>query len=411
MREIEGKYNATNENLLPQASHWGKPRQFHDSYKTLSMKKKFLLTFLGLLLLVAAIVGIKAWQITDLIAAGKNFKVPPISVQVTEATTENWADHFDAVGTIESVQGVTLANEVAGKVEKIAFESGSMVAAGDVLVILDKASEEAQLRSAMAAAELATLNLNRTRDLRKTSVISQSELDTAESQHKNTAARVEELQWVLQKRTIKAPFSGRVGIRQIQEGQFLQAGAPIVSLQSIDPVYVNFSLPQQRLSDLSVGMKVQATTNALPGRTFDGLLTAIDAEVDALTRNIRLQATIPNKDGGLRPGMFAAVSAIAPEEKTHTIIPGMAVIFAAYGNSVFVLKEETDKEGKGHLVCDQKFVRLGSRKGDFVSVEEGLQAGEKVVSAGAFKLHKGAAVVIAEGERPAPSTTPHPPEK
>jgi membrane fusion protein (multidrug efflux system) len=411
MREIEGKYNATNENLLPQASHWGKPRQFHDSYKTLSMKKKFLLTFLGLLLLVAAIVGIKAWQITDLIAAGKNFKVPPISVQVTEATTENWADHFDAVGTIESVQGVTLANEVAGKVEKIAFESGSMVAAGDVLVILDKASEEAQLRSAMAAAELATLNLNRTRDLRKTSVISQSELDTAESQHKNTAARVEELQWVLQKRTIKAPFSGRVGIRQIQEGQFLQAGAPIVSLQSIDPVYVNFSLPQQRLSDLSVGMKVQATTDALPGRTFDGLLTAIDAEVDALTRNIRLQATIPNKDGGLRPGMFAAVSAIAPEEKTHTIIPGMAVIFAAYGNSVFVLKEETDKEGKGHLVCDQKFVRLGSRKGDFVSVEEGLQAGEKVVSAGAFKLHKGAAVVIAEGERPAPSTTPHPPEK
>ena len=411
MREIEGKYNATNENLLPQASHWGKPRQFHDSYKTLSMKKKFLLTFLGLLLLVAAIVGIKAWQITDLIAAGKNFKVPPISVQVTEATTENWADHFDAVGTIESVQGVTLANEVAGKVEKIAFESGSMVAAGDVLVILDKASEEAQLRSAMAAAELATLNLNRTRDLRKTSVISQSELDTAESQHKNTAARVEELQWVLQKRTIKAPFSGRVGIRQIQEGQFLQAGAPIVSLQSIDPVYVNFSLPQQRLSDLSVGMKVQASTDALPGRTFDGLLTAIDAEVDALTRNIRLQATIPNKDGGLRPGMFAAVSAIAPEEKTHTIIPGMAVIFAAYGNSVFVLKEETDKEGKGHLVCDQKFVRLGSRKGDFVSVEEGLQAGEKVVSAGAFKLHKGAAVVIAEGERPAPSTTPHPPEK
>ena len=411
MREIEGKYNATNENLFPQASHWGKPRQFHDSYKTLSMKKKFLLTFLGLLLLVAAIVGIKAWQITDLIAAGKNFKVPPISVQVTEATTENWADHFDAVGTIESVQGVTLANEVAGKVEKIAFESGSMVAAGDVLVILDKASEEAQLRSAMAAAELATLNLNRTRDLRKTSVISQSELDTAESQHKNTAARVEELQWVLQKRTIKAPFSGRVGIRQIQEGQFLQAGAPIVSLQSIDPVYVNFSLPQQRLSDLSVGMKVQATTDALPGRTFDGRLTAIDAEVDALTRNIRLQATIPNKDGGLRPGMFAAVSAIAPEEKTHTIIPGMAVIFAAYGNSVFVLKEETDKEGKGHLVCDQKFVRLGSRKGDFVSVEEGLQAGEKVVSAGAFKLHKGAAVVIAEGERPAPSTTPHPPEK
>jgi len=375
------------------------------------MKKKILLTLVGILLLVAAIIGIKASQIMDLIAAGKTFQIPPISIQVTEAITQSWADQFDAVGTIESVQGVTLANEVAGKVEKIAFESGSMVAAGDVLVILDKASEEAQLRSAMAAAELANLNLSRTRELRKTSVISQSELDTAESQQKNTAARVEELQWMLQKRTIKAPFSGRVGIRQIQEGQFLQAGAPIVSLQSLDPVYVNFSLPQQRLSDLSVGMKVQATTDALAGRVFEGRLTAIDAEVDPLTRNIRLQATMANQDGGLRPGMFAAVSAIAPVEKKHTVIPGTAVIFAAYGNSVFVVKEEVDKDGKPHLVCDQKFVRLGSRKGDFVAVEEGLQAGEKVVSAGGFKLHKGASVVIAEGERPVPSTSPQPSEK
>jgi len=375
------------------------------------MKKKILLTLVGILLLVAAIIGIKASQIMDLIAAGKTFQIPPISIQVTEAITQSWADQFDAVGTIESVQGVTLANEVAGKVEKIAFESGSMVAAGDVLVILDKASEEAQLRSAMAAAELANLNLSRTRELRKTSVISQSELDTAESQQKNTAARVEELQWMLQKRTIKAPFSGRVGIRQIQEGQFLQAGAPIVSLQSLDPVYVNFSLPQQRLSDLSVGMKVQATTDALAGRVFEGRLTAIDAEVDPLTRNIRLQATMANQDGGLRPGMFAAVSAIAPVEKKHIVIPGTAVIFAAYGNSVFVVKEEVDKDGKPHLVCDQKFVRLGSRKGDFVAVEEGLQEGEKVVSAGGFKLNKGASIVIAEGERPVPSTSPQPSEK
>ena len=375
------------------------------------MKKKILLTLVGILLLVAAIIGIKASQIMDLIAAGKTFQIPPISIQVTESTTQSWADQFDTVGTIESVQGVTLANEVAGKVEKIAFESGSMVAAGDLLVILDKASEEAQLRSAMAAAELADLNLTRTRELRKTSVISQSELDTAESQQKNTAARVEELQWMLQKRTIKAPFSGRVGIRQIQEGQFLQAGAPIVSLQSLDPVYVNFSLPQQRLSDLSVGMKVQATTDALAGRVFEGRLTAIDAEVDPLTRNIRLQATMANQDGGLRPGMFAAVSAIAPVEKKHIIIPGTAVIFAAYGNSVFVVKEEAGKDGKPHLVCDQKFVRLGSRKGDFVAVENGLQAGEKVVSAGGFKLHKGASVVITEGERPVPSTSPQPSEK
>jgi len=158
-------------------------------------------------------------------------------------------------------------------------------------------------------------------------------------------------------------------------------------------------------------MKVQATTDALAGRVFEGRLTAIDAEVDPLTRNIRLQATMANQDGGLRPGMFAAVSAIAPVEKKHIVIPSTAVIFAAYGNSVFVVKEEVDKDGKPHLVCDQKFVRLGSRKGDFVAVENGLQAGEKVVSAGGFKLHKGASVVIAEGERPVPSTSPQPSEK
>ncbi len=374
------------------------------------MKKKVLITILCLVALIAIVIGIKAWQIVSLISAGKKFEMPPSSVLVTEAITKSWAPTYDTVGTIAPVQGVTVANELPGKVEKIHFESGASVRAGDILVSLDKSSEEAQLRAANAAAELAALNLERTRGLRKTSVVAQSELDAVEAQQKNALARVEELRSLLEKRSIRAPFSGRLGIRQIQEGQFLTAGAPIVSLQALDPVYVNFSLPQQRLADISAGMNIRATTDALPGRVFEGRLTAIDAEVDTATRNIRLQATLQNKDGGLRPGMFANVSAIAPGEHQHVVIPATAILFAAYGDSVFVIKEET-KDGKTSLVADQKFVRVGPRQGDFAAIEEGINAGDVVVSSGAFKLRKGAHVTIAKSESPTLSTAPKPPEK
>lgn len=374
------------------------------------MKKKVLLTILCLVALVVIVIGIKAWQIVSLISAGKKFEIPPSSVLVTEAVTKSWAPTFDTVGTVASVQGVTIANELPGKVEKIHFESGATVQAGEILVSLDKSSEDAQLRAANAAAELAGLNLERTRGLRKTSVVAQSELDAVEAQQKNALARVEELRSILEKRTIRAPFGGRLGIRQIQEGQFLPAGAPIVSLQALDPVYVNFSLPQQRLADITVGMNIRATTDALPNRIFEGKLTAIDAEVDIATRNIRLQATLQNKDGGLRPGMFINVSAIAPAEHQHVVIPATAILFAAYGDSVFVIKEET-KDGKTHLVADQKFIRVGPRQGDFAAIEEGINAGDVVVSSGGFKLRKGAHVTIATSESPTHSASPKPTEK
>ena len=370
------------------------------------MKKKIALTILGLLLLVAAIIGIKASQIMTLIASGKNFSIPPSSVLVTEAVSKSWAPTFDTIGTIESAQGVMMSNELPGKVDRILFESGAEVKAGDVLVTLNKTSEEAQLRAADAAAELSRLNLERTQGLRKTSVVAQSELDAADAQQKNADARVQELKANLEKRTIRAPFSGRLGIRQVHEGQFLQPGTPIVSLQALDPVFVNFSLPQQRLADIFTGMKILATSDAIPGRTFQGKLTAIDAEVDAATRNIRIQGTLENKDGSLRPGMFANISAVSSQEKSHIVIPATAVVFAAYGDSVFVVNEQTDKDGKTQLIADQKFIRLGPRQGDFVAVEEGLSPGDRVVSTGSFKLRKGSPVTISTAEGPAFSTSP-----
>lgn len=371
------------------------------------MKKKILFTLLALLVFIGAIIGIKALQIMDLIASGKKYAVPPDSVLVTEAISKSWSPAYKTIGTIEAVRGLTVSNEVPGKIVNIAFDSGATVKAGDILVELDKTTEEAQLRAARSAEELARMNLERSRGLRKTSVVAQSDLDAAEAEAKNATARVEELLSTLDKRTIRAPFSGRLGIRQIHEGQYLKAGDPMISLQAMDPVYVNFSLPQQRLADVSVGMRVRVTTDALPGSVFEGRLTAIDSVVDAVTRNISLQATLENKDGRLRPGMFVAVAAVSPQEVTQVVIPATAVLFAAYGNSVFVVNEGDSKE----LVAEQKFVRLGEREGDFVAIEEGLTPGERVVSSGGFKLRNGSKVLISDSQALPFSSNPTPPEK
>jgi membrane fusion protein (multidrug efflux system) len=336
--------------------------------------------------------------------------MPLETVVIADSVTKSLTASFQSIGSVEAARGVMVASEVSGKVESILFHSGAEVKAGDPLVQLDKSIEAAQLRSAQSTAELNRLNLERIRGLRKTSVVSQSDMESAEAQAKDSAARVDQLASIVEKRTIRAPFSGRLGIRQIQEGQFLKPGDPIVSLQALDPVYVNFSLPQQRLADLAVGMKVQITTDALPGRVFEGTLTAIDPAVDAAMRNINLQATLQNHDEALRQGMFVAVSVIAPTSYERVLIPATAVIFAPYGDSVFVVTEVAGKKGP-RLEAHQKFVRLGQREGDFVAVEEGLSAGERIVTVGGFKLRNGSHVVPGESKLPAASDQPKPAEK
>jgi membrane fusion protein (multidrug efflux system) len=284
------------------------------------------------------------------------------------------------------------------------------VTTGDLLVELDSSIEAAQLSAARSAENLSRLNLERIRGLRRTSVVAQSELDAAEAEYKNTVARVQELDSALEKRTIRAPFSGRLGIRQIQDGQYLKPGDSIVSLQAMDPVYVNFSLPQQRLADISDGMTVRVSTDSVPGMVFEGRLTAIDSEIDVATRNINLQATFANKEGLLRPGMFVAVSVVSPKEREKVVIPATAILFAAYGSSVFVVKEVEGKSGK-ELVAEQKFIRTGDRKGDFVAVEQGLSPGDRVVSTGGFKLRNGSKITIADSAPLPFSEKPNPPEK
>jgi membrane fusion protein (multidrug efflux system) len=373
------------------------------------MKKKIFFTILALLVLIGAIIGVKALQIVSLIKMGETFEMPPETVAIEESLTKTLTTSFQSVGSVEAARGVMVASEVSGKVVGILFQSGAEVKAGEALVQIDKSIEEAQLRSAQSTAELNRLNLERIRGLRKTSVVSQSDMDAAEAQAKDSAARVDQLASIVEKRTICAPFAGRLGIRQIQEGQFLKPSDPIVTLQALDPVYVNFSLPQQRLGDLSVGMKVKISTDALPGRAFEGELTAIEPAVDAVTRNINLQATLQNHEGALRQGMFVAVSVLVPGTFERVVIPATAVIFAPYGDSVFVVTEVATKKAP-RLEAQQKFVRLGQREGDLVAIEEGLAAGERIVTMGGFKLRNGSHVVAGESSVPA-SAKPTPAEK
>jgi membrane fusion protein (multidrug efflux system) len=374
------------------------------------MKKKIFFTIIGLILIAGAIIGVKALQIMSLIKMGESFEMPPETVVIEEAESKSLTTSFQSVGSVEAAKGVMVTSEVAGKVVSILFQSGAEVKAGDPLVQIDKSIEEAQLRSAQSTAELNRLNLERIRGLRKTSVVSQSDMENAEAQAKDSTARVDQLAWIVEKRTIRAPFTGRIGIRQIQEGQFLTPGDPIVSLQALDPVYINFSLPQQRLGDLTVGMKVKITTDALPDRIFEGTLTAIEPAVNASTRNVSLQATLQNPDGALRQGMFVGVSVLVLGTFERVVIPSTAIIFAPYGDSVFVVSEVVSKKGT-RLEAQQKFVRLGQREGDFVAIEEGLSAGERIVTIGGFKLRNGAHIVAGERNLPSSSAQPTPAEK
>lgn len=359
------------------------------------MAKKIILALIGVLLLVGSLAGLKVLQFQTMFAQGANFTPPPETVTTAEVTRDTWQPTLTAVGSIAPVQGVMLSAEVAGTVKQIAFESGANVRAGELLVELDSGVEQAQLRSAVASAELARANLVRARDLRGKNMVSQADLDSANAQAKQADAQIDNIRAVIEKKTIRAPFAGRAGIRQVNLGQFLDTGASIVTLQSLDPVYVNFSLPQQRLAQLKTGLTVRVTTDAFPDRDFEGKLTAINPEVETVTRTVRMQATLANSSGLLRPGMYVDVAAVLPTTEQVLMIPATAVLYAPYGDSVFVVEDKKDeKTGAVDKVLNQQFVRLGKTRGDFVVVDSGLSAGQTIVTTGLFKLRNGMAVVV-----------------
>jgi membrane fusion protein, multidrug efflux system len=372
--------------------------------------RKFIIT--GILFFLAAslvIGGIKFLQFYTMIKGGQP-PMPPTTVTSAPVRAEHWAPELTAVGSVAAVQGAMLAAELPGTVAEVKFDNGTRVKKGDVLVQLDVSSEEAQLCSAEADVELARVAQERARNLRKDNVISQSEFDTADATFKQKVAQVDNMRAIIAKKTIRAPFDGEAGIRQVNPGQMVPAGQQIVSLQALDPIFVNFALPQQRLSELKEGLVVRVTTDAVPGHQFQGKLTAINSQVDEVTRNIQVQATLENKERLLQPGMFVTATVILPQEQTTIVIPATAISYAPFGDSVFVIEKKHDeKTKKDGLVLRQQFIRTGETRGDFVAVTEGLKPGEQVASTGVFKLRNGASVVIDNTMAPKPQLHPTPP--
>lgn len=376
------------------------------------MTKKIVLFFAGLLgfaLLLAGPLGfIKISQFKAMGVAGAGMVMPATTVTATAVTVSDWGNSLKATGSVAAVQGVIIGAEVPGKITKILFESGALVKAGDAILQLDTSTEEAQLRSAEASAQLAKANLNRARDLRQSNTNSPAELDAADAQAKQSQAQADSIRAIIAKKTTRAPFTGRLGLRLVNLGQVVKDGEPITTLQTLDPIYVNFSLPQQMLSQLTVGHAVNIKSDAAPGQAFPGTITAISPEVDQATRNVRVQATIGNAGEKLRAGMFAGVEVVLPVSSKVMAIPATAVLYAPYGDSVYVVDEKKDATGKDAKVLRQQFIRLGDTRGDFVVVVDGLKPGETVVTSGVFKLRAGMAVVIDNTLAPDSQLAPKP---
>ncbi len=385
----------------------------HDAWNRTHMKKTVIFSIVGIIVLIGVLGGVKGLQINRMIAQGKQYVPPPETVTTAAVASATWPSVLTAVGSLEAVQGVMVTAELSGKVVKIDFEPGRAVNAGDLLVQQDLTSETAQLRSAEASMELTRLNFERARELLPENVITRSTYDSVEAEFKQAAAQVDAIRATIAKKTIRAPFAGRLGLRLVNLGQTLNDGEPIVSLQSMDPVFINFQLPQQELAKIRRGLVVRLTSDALPGEVIEGGITAINPQVDSATRNVRVQATVANTRELLRPGMFVNVAVMLPETQTVLTIPATAVLYAPYSDSVFIVEEPGTDTGTGVTsgsVARQQFLRLGEKRGDYIAVLSGLKEGETVVSTGAFKLRNGQAVVVDNTLAPDFKLAPHPEE-
>ena len=341
------------------------------------------------------LVDIKAFQFRAMAAAGAKMGPPPTTVTSAVVKEEDWPPVLSAVGSISAVQGAIVSTELGGVVAQINFQNGAEAKKGDVLVKLAAPTEDADL-------ELARNDLGRTRDLAGRKVISKAELDAAESKFKQKEGFVA-------KKEVRAPFDGQLGIRQVNVGQMINAGQQVVQLTALDPVYVDFALPQQELGKISTGLEVRVRTDAVPDKEFKGKLTAINSMVDSVTRNVSLQGTLENPDRTLRPGMFTRVELFLPEKQKALVVPGSAISYAPFGDSVFVIETKKDeKTGKESQTIRQQFVRVGEARGDLVSITDGLKGGETIVSTGVFKLRNGTPVMINNELAPKPQLNPKP---
>jgi membrane fusion protein (multidrug efflux system) len=360
------------------------------------------------MVIVAGLGFVKFQQIQTAIAEGAAFQPPPEAVTTVVAQQEEWPVTLSAIGTMAAVQGVTVSADLPGMVERVLFDSGRAVRAGDVLAVLDTRQEQAQLAAIEARRELARVTFERVQQLLNEKVISKAEFDRATAELQQTDAQLGEIKAVIQRKTIRAPFSGVLGIRQVNLGQYLAGGDPLGTLQSLNPIYVNFGVPQQSAGAIPVGRIVKITSADVGGLQWQGRVTALDSIVDETTRNIQVQATLPNPDGKLRPGMFVQTEVVTGPSQSVIVLPASAINYAPYGDSVFVVTDIKGEDGKTFRGVRQQLVKLGPARGDQVAVLTGLKPGEEVVTSGLFKLRNGAAVQINNEVRPANNAAPKP---
>src|SRR5436190_4127234 len=370
------------------------------------MAKRMILMFVVMLALLSSLGFMKFRQISSAVQAASHFQPPPEAVTSIVAHQETWPATMGVIGTMEAVHGVTVSADLPGTVDKISFESGQYVHEGDVLVELDTRQERAQLAALEAQRDLARTNFTRMKQLLDAGGISRADFDASVAQQKQTEANVAEIRATIERKTIRAPFTGILGIRKVNLGQYLSAGNEVVSLQSLDPIYVNFSLPQQTAGQVHAGQGVRLTASDLPSVEFAGQVTAIDSIVDEATRNVQVQATLPNRGGKLHPGMFVQVALILGANRPVIALPASAITYAPYGDSVFVVSDLKDKDGHAYRGLRQQFVKLGSTRGDQVAIIAGIDPGEEVVTSGGFKLRPGAAVQV--NNKIQPSNDPSP---
>jgi membrane fusion protein (multidrug efflux system) len=370
------------------------------------MIKKLAIVLTGFVAVVVLLGAVKTAQVKEMMSV--SHVPPPTAVTTAEAKAVDWQPYINAIGTLAPVEGATLSADADGIISRILADNGTAVKAGDVLVELDTSVEQAQLAAAEARANLAKVNFERNKDLWDRNANAKSEFDAADATYKQSVADVEAIKAQIAKKQVRAPFDGRVGIRLANVGQYVGRGRDLLPLLKLDPMYVNFSVPQRYLPAVAVGQEIEVQVDAFPGRNIVGRVTAVNAEVDPLTRNISVQATIANKDETLRAGMFTRIEVQLKGTESQIAVPATSIAYASYGNSVFVVEKIKDQEGHEFLGVRQKFVKLGASRGDLIVVSEGLKAGEQIVTSGVFKLRDGVPVQINNTATPGASEVPKP---
>lgn len=377
---------------------------------------RWVLMLVGVLVVFGGVFAIKAYFAKQTNEFFNNMPQPAVAISAETARQQRWREGGDAVGTLVAVNGIDVTTEAGGVVRTIEFEAGQPVAAGAVLVRLNTANEEATLKALETSAQLAEAQASRWQQLGKDLLVSLDEVQQRTAAAAAARAQVEAQRALIAQKTIRAPFSGVLGIRKVNLGQYVAPGAAVVGLQQLDPIYLDFTLPEQLAGKLTEGAAVSATVDALPGQSFDGKVTAVEPQVDPNTRNFKVQATLRNPNGVLRPGSFAKVRFDLGVERDVVVIPQTAVSFNPYGNAVFVITKvprkpgETDMKGRpltgDKLVVNQRFIQTGATRGDLIAVTGGLKPGEQVVTSGLLKLRNGTEVTINNDVRPAADVQP-----